>query len=171
MAELTAKERLQPSLLDRLTDDDPEHQAESRDKRVLSMRQLKEAVLRDLAWLLNTANFDNEGKFESYPFVADSVINFGTRGLSGITASSVTSKEVEGAVRNAILLFEPRIIPNTLQVQAVVSAEDASHNAVSFVITGDLWASPLPEQLYLQTKLDIETGHTEIGEVGSGGHR
>ena len=36
MAELTPKERLQPSLLDRLTDDEPEQQQESRDKRVLS---------------------------------------------------------------------------------------------------------------------------------------
>ncbi len=99
------------------------------------------------------------------------MVNFGTRGLSGITASSVTSKEVEGTVRDAILRFEPRIIPNTLQVQALVSAEDASHNAVSFIISGDLWASPLPEQLYLQTRLDIETGHTEIGEVGSRGPR
>ncbi|MCH7571500.1 MAG: type VI secretion system baseplate subunit TssE [Planctomycetes bacterium] len=171
MPDQTPRDLLQPSLLDRLTDDEPQKQMESRDKRVLSMRQLKEAVLRDLAWLLNTANFDNEGKFEKYPFVADSVINFGTRGLSGITASSVTSKEVESTVRNAILRFEPRIIPNTLQVQAVVSVEESSHNAISFVISGDLWASPLPEQLYLQTKLDIETGHTEISEVGSRGPR
>ncbi len=171
MPEQTSRDLLQPSLLDRLTDDEPQKQMESRDKRVLSMRQLKEAVLRDLAWLLNTANFDCEGKFDEYPFAAESVVNFGTRGLSGITASSVTSKEVEGTVRNAILRFEPRIIPNTLQVQAVVSDEESSHNAISFAISGDLWASPLPEQLYLQTKMDIETGHTEVGEVGSRGLR
>lgn len=169
MPEQTPRDLLQPSLLDRLTDDEPQKQMESRDKRVLSMRQLKEAVLRDLAWLLNTANFDNEGKFDEYPFVAESVINFGTRGLSGVTASSVKAKDVEKTVRDAILRFEPRIIPNTLQVRAVVAAEESSHNAVTFEITGDLWASPLPEQLYLQTRMDIETGHTEITEVGSRG--
>ena len=53
MAELTTQERLQPSLLDRLTDDEPGSRSEGRDKRVMSMRQLRAAVLRDLEWLLN----------------------------------------------------------------------------------------------------------------------
>ena len=47
MAELTTRERLQPSLLDRLTDDAPQERVESRDKRVMSMRQLRTAVLRE----------------------------------------------------------------------------------------------------------------------------
>ena len=53
MAELTQKERLQPSLLDRLTDDEPPTQQESREKRVLSMHKLRLFVLRDISWLLN----------------------------------------------------------------------------------------------------------------------
>ena len=48
MAELTPSERLQPCLLDRLTDDHPEEVKESRDQRVVSMRRYREAVLRDL---------------------------------------------------------------------------------------------------------------------------
>ena len=52
MGELTSRERLQPSLLDRLSDDDREQVVEPRDKRVLSMRDLRKAVLRDLGWLL-----------------------------------------------------------------------------------------------------------------------
>ena len=49
MAELTTSERLQPSLLDRLTDDHPEVAHESRERRVMSMRQLRAAVLRGSA--------------------------------------------------------------------------------------------------------------------------
>jgi len=56
MAELAPRERLQPSLLDRLTDDEPDQEVESRERRVLSVRGLREGVLRDLAWLLNTTN-------------------------------------------------------------------------------------------------------------------
>ncbi len=48
MAELTPQERLQPSLLDRLTDDRPQETRESRERRVLSMRQLRASVMRDL---------------------------------------------------------------------------------------------------------------------------
>ena len=51
MNELTSRERLQPSLLDRLTDEEPGKAVEGPDKRVLSLTQLKSSVLRDLAWL------------------------------------------------------------------------------------------------------------------------
>ncbi len=54
MAELTPMERLQPCLLDRLTDDEPEVKQESRDRRITSLRKYKQAVLSDLAMLLNT---------------------------------------------------------------------------------------------------------------------
>ena len=39
MAELTPAERLQPCLLDRLTDDDPQDQREGQHDRVVSLRQ------------------------------------------------------------------------------------------------------------------------------------
>ncbi|MGV8301633.1 type VI secretion system baseplate subunit TssE, partial [Pseudomonas aeruginosa] len=49
MAELTLQERLQPSLLDRLTDDEPGNLKEAAERRVLTLNQLKASVLRDLA--------------------------------------------------------------------------------------------------------------------------
>jgi len=51
MADLIPRERLQPSLLDRLTDNSPQATVESRDERVMSSRQLRKSVLRDLEWL------------------------------------------------------------------------------------------------------------------------
>src|SRR5262245_7664146 len=53
MAELPSRDRLQPSLLDRLTDDHPLQTHESIDVRVLSRQQLRAAILRDLTWLFN----------------------------------------------------------------------------------------------------------------------
>ena len=51
MADLTAaQERLQPSLLDRLIDDDPGSQVEAADKKSLTKQALRQAVLRDLGW-------------------------------------------------------------------------------------------------------------------------
>ncbi|MCY2964699.1 MAG: type VI secretion system baseplate subunit TssE, partial [Planctomycetota bacterium] len=41
MAELTSQERLQPSLLDRLTDDAPDQKSESRERRVLSVSGMR----------------------------------------------------------------------------------------------------------------------------------
>ena len=89
MAELTPKERLQPSLLDRLTDEEPDKAQESREQRVLSMNRLRLGVLRDLAWLFNSTRMPESSAIERYPFAAHSVINFGLPPLSGVTARSL----------------------------------------------------------------------------------
>ena len=46
-------DRLQPALLDRLTDQAPQSRTEAEDTRVMSKSQLRQAVLRDLNWLFN----------------------------------------------------------------------------------------------------------------------
>ncbi len=89
MAELTPSERLQPCLLDRLTDDEPGKTVESREKRVFTTRQMRRAVLRDLSWLLNTARkLDPETDSEA-PEVATSVLNYGVPDLCGVTSSGI----------------------------------------------------------------------------------
>jgi type VI secretion system protein ImpF len=75
MAELAARERLQPSLLDRLTDDEPERGIEARERRVMSLRMLRDSVLRDLGWLLNTTNLLSVTDHPKLPHVAASVLN------------------------------------------------------------------------------------------------
>src|SRR5260370_12294433 len=76
MAELAQQEGLQPCLLDRITDDAPEKKQESRDQRVVSLRRLREGVLRDLAWLLNATNMAVLEDLTDYPYVAQSVLNY-----------------------------------------------------------------------------------------------
>ncbi len=49
MAELNPRDRLQPFLLDRLIDDQPGMQKESRDKNVLSPGQLRASIMRDIS--------------------------------------------------------------------------------------------------------------------------
>ena len=46
MPELTAQERLQPSLLDRLVDFQPQHKVEPPESRVMTKQSLRQAVLR-----------------------------------------------------------------------------------------------------------------------------
>lgn len=164
MAELTPQERLQPSLLDRLTDDDPNHQEESRDQRILSIRRLRECVRRDLAWLFNATNLAVVQDLGPYPEVSASVLNYGIPELSGHTVANMPVIELERQVRQSILTFEPRILPQTLQVRLVVDSEEMSHQALAFEISGDLWAQPVPEQLYLKTEIDLELGDVKVVE-------
>lgn len=165
MAELTQKERLQPSLLDRLTDHAPLERNESRDARVLSLQRLRECVLRDLGWLLNTENSEAVLELEHFPAARDSVINFGIPGVAGSTASGLDLKKLEAQVTAAIASFEPRILKESLRVRAVYSFELMSRKTLIFDINAELWAQPVPIQMYLRTELDLETGTVTIAEA------
>ena len=54
-----SQDRLQPALLDRLTDEEPDRKLEPREQRALSKARLRQAVLRDLAWLFNTVKLES----------------------------------------------------------------------------------------------------------------
>ncbi len=163
MAELSARERLQPSLLDRLTDDDTLTEQETRDKRVLSMRGLRRAVLRDLGWLFNTTGLASVQDISAYPLAAQSVINFGFPDMSGKTSSGLDLGEVERRLRQAIWDFEPRILRDTVRVTATASdAGGGNPNQIVFEVHGELWGQPLPERLYLKTELDLEIGEIRV---------
>jgi type VI secretion system protein ImpF len=167
MAELTYKERLQPSLLDRLTDDDRERSQESRTDRVLSPSRLRECVRRDLAWLFNTTNLACvETEVDDHPYVAASTLNFGLPDLTGHTASSIDMLTIERLLRTAVWNFEPRLIRNSVRVKLDVDPEDMTHNAMTFTVEAELWAQPLPLRLFFKTDIDLETGAVQVEELG-----
>lgn len=167
MAEqLTPQERLQPALLDRLTDEEPDKRVEAAERRVLSKSRMRLAVLRDLAWLFNAIRLESSINLAALPHVRRSVVNFGLPALSGLTASTLEMADLERAVRQAIIDFEPRILPGTLQVRAVVELTALDHhNVVGIEIQGQLWAQPVPLELLLRTEIDLETGRVEIADL------
>lgn len=169
MAEqLTPQERLQPALLDRLTDDDPTQKLEPREHRVLSRSRMRQAVLRDLAWLFNATRLDAVVDLGKAPYARSSVINFGLSSFAGRLASSIEVPDVERAVRQAIIDFEPRILPETLQVRALVELTALDHhNVIGIEIHGQLWAQPVPIELLIRTEIDLETGKVQIADLAS----
>ncbi|CAN5776610.1 type VI secretion system baseplate subunit TssE [soil metagenome] len=159
-------DRLQPALLDRLTDDDPTNRVEAAEQRVMSRTRLRAAVLRDLSWLFNATAPSESAGLAAYPHVRGSVLGFGLPPLSGMATSSIDAATLEAKVRRAIIDHEPRILPATLRVEALVSeAQLDHHNQISFRIAGQLWAQPVPMELLLHTAIDLETGRVEIKEL------
>jgi type VI secretion system protein ImpF len=167
MADVDApQERLQPALLDRLTDDEPLETREPREARLLSRGRLRQAVLRDLTWLLNTTRLDADTDMAHAPHARRSVMNFGLPALSGKTASTFDATDLARAIRQAILDFEPRILPGTLDVRTLMDAGALDHhNVIGVEIRGHLWAQPVPLELLVRTAIDLETGHVEIADL------
>ncbi len=168
MAELTPTERLQPCLLDRLTDDEPDSQRESRDQRVVSLRRYKRAVLRDLAMLLNTRNHPAQDVIYEFTEVAHSVLNYGIPDLCGTPVLNIRGSEIEAQIKRFIACFEPRISPESLSVRMGSPAHSEYVRALSFEIEGEMWAQPVPDHLFVRTEVDLETGHHSLRGEGNG---
>lgn len=164
MAELTTQERLQPSLLDRLTDDEPGKAEESREKRVISANRLRECVTRDISWLLNCVNLCADDTLTDYPEVARSVLNFGIPDLTGSALSGMDASVLQRQIRAAIVAFEPRLTASTLSVTVIANGERMDGQSLVFNIESEMWAQPIPLNLYLKTEVDLETGAFHVSE-------
>ena len=162
MAELTPQERLQPSLLDRLVDDAPEEKLESRDKRVLSLQQMRAGVLRDLEWLLNTRRIAEPAP-EALSEVCSSLYHYGIPDISSMSSdSSDVRRRLLRAVEETIALYEPRLAGARA---SIAESEDGSR-AVHFVIEGLLRMDPEPEQVAFDTVLELSSGQFQVSGDG-----
>ena|SRR6185369_8758296 len=161
MPELAVVEKLQPCLLDRLTDDEPKNSQESRTQRIVSIQRYRQGVLRDLEWLFSSsAHLQHEGNctfsLEDFQEACHSVINFGTRHLFGVMSPNM--RDLERQLTEALYTFEPRLLRNSLKVRTRMDG-----HIIALDVEGDLWANPLPEHLHIMTKLDIESGSISLG--------
>ena len=164
MGQWSLKERLQPSLLDRLTDHHPEKKKESATQQSMSQKEFKDAVIRDLGWLLNSVCLDVCVDLKPYPEVRRSVLNYGLPDISGHTSSTINVKTVENSLRQAIRDFEPRIIRNSLRVKVHSDPSDMSNNSLVFEIEGAVFGQPSPFQVVLRSELNLECGEFSVKE-------
>jgi type VI secretion system protein ImpF len=164
VAELTTQERLQPSLLDRLADDEVGKTNESRERRVISAIRLRDCVTRDISWLLNCVQLNNDDELLEYPEVRRSVLNFGIPDLTGLVMSGVDAEVLERKIRASLIAFEPRLTPDALRVVVSIDNKRMDRQGLVFNIDAEMWAQPIPLNLYLKTEVDLETGAFKVLE-------
>jgi type VI secretion system protein ImpF len=164
MAELTPQERLQPSLLDRLTDENPQSGVESRDQRMISWQRLRDVVRRDLGWLLNCVHLEASEDLSAWPLVARSTLNYGMPETTGIPVANINVELLQKRVRQAILDFEPRLVRNKLTVTVQKQSVVMNRNSLVFLIEGEMWAQPVPQSIFVRTEFDLETGVVKIDD-------
>ncbi len=175
MAGLGAQDRLQPSLLDRLTDNDPGSRVEPLEARVLNRQQLREAVLRDLSWLFNAVceephpqHGDPEAValWQSMPHARDSVVNFGILPLTGQSFSVHNFPIIEAQVRQSVIRFEPRLDPASVEVRIINELNTGMRpTALRLTIKGQMWNQPVPLELLLSADVDMDTGQAAVRDL------
>ena len=102
---------------------------------------------------------------DDYPLVARSVLNYGVSELSGQLVSSLDASQMEQTLHQAIIDFEPRILPQSLRIRMLKESAQASHNRLVFEIEGQLWAVPAPTHLLLRTEIDLDEGEVLLTDA------
>ncbi|HEY7901401.1 MAG TPA: type VI secretion system baseplate subunit TssE [Caulobacteraceae bacterium] len=125
-------------------------------------RALRQTVMRELNWLLNTTSLESLEDLEPYPQVRTSVLNYGVRDLAGktLTRSVVAGRAKQ--IRDAIRAFEPRLEPTQLDVEALTTTE--RENAVTYVIRGDVVSAVQAMPVEFKTDVELDTAAVTLRE-------
>ena len=154
MSRIDNEFRITLSVLDRLLDYEPEMAREAASSRARNLRQLKQAVRRDLEWLLNTRRHADHISPDMKELNA-SVAFFG---LPDFTTASVKSPADQTRMRRSleqtIRLFEPRLQDVSVTLQPMKDTE----RVMRFRIDARLKVDPAPEPVTFDTVLQLGSG-------------
>ncbi|MCT4710208.1 GPW/gp25 family protein [Enterobacteriaceae bacterium H11S18] len=151
------KQQFLPTLFDRLLDDEPKNQKEAADKYFFSSREMRKIVQRDIIAILNNSNIEAQLHQARHQQVMESVLNYGIATMPGTYVDAGKWAGIEKVIRNAIVRFEPRVIPESLVVRPLRGKEAPSrHGTILFEIRGLIWWSPAPVDLCFSGAYDSE---------------
>jgi|SRR5580698_277177 type VI secretion system protein ImpF len=147
------------SVLDRLIDLEPDNRMENALSRSQSVRVLKNAVRRDLEWLLNTRRIcdpPDEGLKE----LNKSAYIYGLPDLSSLTmAASGDRNKLVRQILATINLFEPRLANVRL---VMVEVPDSAKKDVHLRVEAMLRMDPVPEPITFDTVIELKSGNCHL---------
>jgi type VI secretion system protein ImpF len=148
--------RITQSILDRLLDFEPRELQESPKSRMTSLSELRQAVKRDLEWLLNTRCILDPEEI-GLEEVRKSVAFYGMPDITGVSVQSPAEqtrliKAMEAALRH----FEPRFLDPKVSLEPV----DNLDRQLRFRIEARLDVDPVPEPIAFDSVLQFGSGFT-----------
>lgn len=156
MAKSEIERTVQPSLLDRLTDDDPRSPGDPRLTYAESLRRFKMSVQRDLEWLLNTRRIPTPSP-EELEEVGRSLYNYGVPDITSVSGNSLPARrKLLQQVEDTLAAFEPRL--TNVQVSMVEEEGEDRRRELRFVVEATLRLDPTPEQVVFDTVLEFSSG-------------
>ena len=158
--------RILPNLFDKLTDAAVGTFLEPLQDREASIEKYKDIVLRDLVALLNSSVTIGEAGFENLGSLKKSTMTYGMKSLAGMTFSNSNKQDILEEIKKAILKFETRIYPESLEVELMKdsngSVECTTGHKIKITIAGALKPLQKKEKIFVKTEIDLETGRFEL---------
>lgn len=151
MERVGAEQDLVPSVLDRLIDTEPGVSTEPKVNRAVRLAQLKEAVKRDLEWLLNTKRMAIEIPADLRHLHA-SLLTFG---LPDFTHASLNRPDDTRALKQAVEAVVRRFEPRLKGVTVTLLEAREFERGLRFRIDAQLDVDPAPEAVSFDSVLDL----------------
>jgi type VI secretion system protein ImpF len=154
------------SVLDRLIDTDPTNSTEAPLRPAQTRRQMKEALRRDLEWLLNTRRIAIEPD-EALTEVNRSLYVYGLPDLSSYSlASQKDQAKLLRIIQSTLKTFEPRLAHVRI---ASVEIPTSGLQALRLRIEGMLNVGPAPEYVSFDTLFELRSGTCRVrGDADAG---
>lgn len=149
-----------PALFDRLIDPDPSSKTEAAQAGEVSPRRMRDIIRRDLAALLGSIRLSERVDFSTYPFIERSALNYGIRDYSGSSSDALDPDAAAREIRDAILIHEPRLEANSLQVTVELRGDGEARDVVGMVISGVYLGAGEP--VSLSAEIHLETGAVRL---------
>jgi len=162
MADRGAGDILRPSIIDRLSGRSGGSQGGQ--FHPIGVRELKQAVARDLEWLLNTRVWlpQTPEELEDLTEGRESLLFYGIPDLSVFSwASPADCQRIAALVEQAIRTFEPRLLARSVRCEILPAADPSDFN-LQIRIEAILHVDPISEQVSFDTKADFDGGGIRI---------
>ncbi|MFT6452473.1 MAG: type VI secretion system protein ImpF [Halocynthiibacter sp.] len=122
---------------------------------------LKSHLSADLGNLMNTIRLDAAVSLSDAPFVERSIVNFGFRDMSSVSASAMTNQNIIQSIRESLINYEPRLIAETIEI--TINKSDAINTQrLTFDISAEMVASPVDVPLDFVAEVDLGAGKIQM---------
>jgi len=126
--------------------------------RAQSLRYYKEALKRDLEWLLNTRQPPIDS-LANYELARASTLNYGLPDISAMGLNSASdNRRLRQAVETCLRNYEPRLI----DVRVTLEKSDVAERRLRFHIEGSMKLDPAPEEISFDTVLELSSGEYKV---------
>ncbi|MEM0907217.1 MAG: GPW/gp25 family protein [Pseudomonadota bacterium] len=116
---------------------------------------LRNEVSGNLAAMLNTVHLEASEDLSAVPEVEKSILNYGFPDLSRLTIDDTKINNIAAEIRTALIKYEPRVNPASIQAERDTDVDDASL-AIRFVVYAELWGEPLNIPVEYVAEVDSE---------------
>jgi type VI secretion system protein ImpF len=127
--------------------------------RAQSLRYFKDALKRDLEWLLNTRQ-PPMPKLADYALAKASTINYGLPDITALGLSSASdNRRLRLAIETCLRNFEPRLSDVRVTLDG---GGDTTERKLRFHIEGTMKLDPAPEEISFDTVLELSSGEYKV---------